>query len=128
MVPGSLEPEKGRPSLAEVALFGCCPRCGERTLFDGVAKFAPCCSACQLDYALFNVGDGPAAFLTLILGALISGLAIWLDVAVRPPFWVHILLWVPITIGAVLGGLRVSKSLLMTAEYRNRAGEAGRGE
>ncbi|MBU2033726.1 MAG: DUF983 domain-containing protein [Alphaproteobacteria bacterium] len=132
MEPGSPDTDTGRPSpapsLGEVALFGCCPRCGKRTLFAGVVKFAPRCSACQLDFDRFNVGDGPAAFLTLILGALISGLAIWLDVAVRPPFWVHILLWVPITIGAVLGGLRVSKSLLMTAEYRNRAGEAGRSE
>ena len=80
------------------------------------------------DYERFNVGDGPAAFLTLIIGALITGLAIWLDAAVRPPFWVHILLWVPITIGAVLAGLRVSKALLLIAEYRNKAGEAGRTE
>ena len=128
MQPGSPDTETGRPSLAEAALFGCCPRCGKRTLFDGVVKFAPRCSACQLDYERFNVGDGPAAFLTLIIGALITGLAIWLDAAVRPPFWVHILLWVPITIGAVLGGLRVSKALLLIAEYRNKAGEAGRSE
>ncbi|WP_369815841.1 DUF983 domain-containing protein [Erythrobacter sp. QSSC1-22B] len=90
-----------------------------------MVKFAPCCSACQLDYERFNVGDGPAAFLTLIIGALVTGLAIWLDASLRPPFWVHILLWVPITIGSVLGGLRVSKALLMIAEYRNKAGEAG---
>jgi uncharacterized protein (DUF983 family) len=132
MQPGSPDAETGRPSPVpsywEAALFGCCPRCGERTLFDGVVKFAPRCSACRLDYERFNVGDGPAAFLTLIIGALITGLAIWLDAAVRPPFWVHILLWVPLTIGAVLGGLRVSKALLLIAEYRNKAGEAGRSE
>ena len=59
---------KGQPGLAEAALFGCCPRCGNRTLFAGVAKFAPRCRQCGLDFSAFNVGDGPAAFLTLGVG------------------------------------------------------------
>ena len=122
------ENTKGRPSLAEAALFGCCPRCHARTLFDGPVKFAERCSACGLDFTRFNVGDGPAGFLTLIIGALITGLAIWLDLSVRPPFWVHIVIWVPVTVAAVLAGLRVSKALLLIAEYRNKAGEAGRDE
>ena len=120
------EHTKGQPGIVEAALFGCCPRCGSRTLFDGVVKFADRCEVCALDYDAFNVGDGPAAFLTLIVGALITGLAIWLDIAVRPPFWVHALIWVPVTAAAVVGGLRVMKALLLIAEYRNKAGEAGR--
>ncbi|MCH2486461.1 MAG: DUF983 domain-containing protein, partial [Erythrobacter sp.] len=92
----------------------------------GPVKFADRCRACGLDFSRFNVGDGPAGFLTLIIGALITGLAIWLDLTVRPPFWLHIVIWVPITVAAVLGGLRVSKALLLIAEYRNKAGEAGR--
>ncbi len=119
---------KGQPGLAEAALFGCCPKCGSRTLFSGAVQFAERCRVCGLDLSRFNVGDGPAAFLTLIIGAVIVGLAIWLDVAVRPPFWVHIILWVPITTLAVLVGLRVSKALLLISEYRNKAGEAGRSE
>lgn len=121
--------EKGQPGqpggIGQAALFGCCPRCGARTLFVGPVKFAERCSACGLDYSRFNVGDGPAAFLTLIIGAVITGLAIWLDVAARPPFWVHALIWIPVTTIAVLGGLRVSKALLLISEYRNKAGEAG---
>ncbi len=119
------ENTKGRPSLAEAALFGCCPRCDARTLFDGPVKFAERCRACGLDFTRFNVGDGPAGFLTLIIGAVITGLAIWLDLTVTPPFWVHILIWVPVTALSVLGGLRVAKALLLIAEYRNKAGEAG---
>lgn len=107
----------------EAALFGCCPRCGARTLFAGATRFAPRCRACGLDYDSFNVGDGPAAFLTLIIGGILVGLAIWLDIAVTPPFWVHLLLWVPLTVAAVLGGLRIAKALLLIGEYRNRTGE-----
>jgi len=75
----SVPETEGQPGIARAALFGLCPRCGARTLFDGVAKFAPQCPACKLDYTQFNVGDGPAAFLTLIVGALIVGLALWLS-------------------------------------------------
>ena len=111
------------PSTLTVALRGACPRCGSRTLFGGVATFAPSCRACGLDYSDFNVGDGPAAFLILIVGGLIVGLAIALELAAEPPFWVHLLLWVPLATVAVIGALRVAKALLLALEYRHRARE-----
>lgn len=114
---------EGQPGIASAALFGLCPKCGGRTLFAGLTKFAPLCRACGLDISAFNVGDGPAAFLTLIIGALITGLAIWLELAVHPPFWVHIILWVPLTAGAVIWGLRAGKAALLAAEFQRKAGE-----
>ena len=122
--PVSTETSKGQPGTAEAALFGCCPRCGARTLFAGVAKFADRCRACGLDFTQFNVGDGPAAFLTLVIGALVTGLALWLQLKVEPPFWVHVILWVPLTVALVVGGLRATKAWLLQAEYRRKAGEA----
>lgn len=105
--------------------FSRCPACGAKTLFAGWVSFAPRCRACGLDFSRFNVGDGPASFLILIIGGLMSGLAIWLQLAAEPPFWVHALLWIPLATVLVLFGLRVSKAALLTSEYRNRAGEAG---
>ena len=116
---------RGQPRIAEAALFGCCPRCGSRTLFDGVARFAARCGNCGLDFSRFNVGDGPVAFLTLLVGAVVVMLAIWMELAVEPPFWVHILVWLPLSIALTVGGLRVAKGALLASEYRNRAGEAG---
>jgi uncharacterized protein (DUF983 family) len=120
--------QKGQPGILPAALFGLCPRCGERTLFEGLAQFAPRCSACKLDIESYNVGDGPAAFLTLIIGALVVGLALWLDAAARPPFWVHALIWIPVTAGAVIWGLRASKAALLAAEHQRGAREAGSGD
>jgi uncharacterized protein (DUF983 family) len=111
------------PSPQSVALRGVCPRCGNRTLFAGLATFAPKCRACGLDFEAFNVGDGPAAFLILIIGGLIVGLAIWLELAAEPPFWVHILLWLPLTTLAVLVSLRLAKAALLALEYRHKARE-----
>jgi uncharacterized protein (DUF983 family) len=111
------------PSPLLVALRGLCPRCGARTLFKSVAGFAPKCRACGLDLSAFNVGDGPAAFLILIIGALIVGLAITVELSFGPPWWVHVLLWLPLTTAAVIVSLRLAKGLLLALEYKHRAQE-----
>jgi uncharacterized protein (DUF983 family) len=118
-------PSEGQPSLVSAALFGLCPKCGSRTLFAGLTRFADRCSVCSLDYTAFNVGDGPAAFLTLIIGALVVALALWLELSLHPPFWVHIILWLPITTAAVIWGLRAAKAALLSIEYQRHAGEGG---
>ena len=113
----------GEPTMVQVALRGLCPRCGKPTLFASWIGFADRCRACALDFTIFNVGDGPAAFLTLILGAIVVGLAVWLELAVGPPWWVHVLIWIPFTAGGVIGALRIAKGALMAAEYHNAARE-----
>ena len=50
-------------------------------------------------------------------------LAIWVQLAFMPPFWVHVVLWVPLTALLTLGGLRIAKAALLAGEYRNRARE-----
>ncbi len=119
----STEPARPEPTIVEVGFRGVCPRCGASALFDGMIGFAPRCRACGLDYAAFNVGDGPAAFLTLIVGALVCAAAIVLELTASPPWWLHVLLWVPITVILVIGSLRVAKGMLIASEYRNRARE-----
>ena len=114
-------PLANAPSIAQVALKGLCPRCGKPTLFAKWSNFADRCSNCGLDFTKFNVGDGPAAFLTLILGALVVALAITLELKVHPPLWLHMLIWIPFTAGGVVLSLKAAKGALMSAEYRNAA-------
>ena len=114
--------ETPEPRLVEGAARGLCPHCGAKTLFAGLTAFAPRCRVCGLDFSKFNVGDGPAAFLTLIVGAVVVILALWLQLAATPPWWLHVLLWVPLTVAGVILGLRVAKAALLQSEYRNKAG------
>lgn len=97
-------------------------------MFDGMVAFALRCPACGLHYEKFNVGDGPAAFLTMIIGAFVAALAIWLQLAAQPPWWVHVILWVPLIIASVIYGLRLTKAWLLASEYARDAREAGRGD
>ena len=109
-------------SPVEGALSGLCPRCKSKTLFAGWVRFADRCRACQLDFSSFNVGDGPAAFLILIIGTVLVGSALVVDGAFSPPWWVH-LVWIPVAAALTMGGLRVSKAWLLSQEHRHRARE-----
>ena len=111
------------PDTAQAALRGLCPRCGANGLFVGPISFAGKCVKCALDFTQFNVGDGPAAFLIMIVGAVITIGAVSVELRFAPPFWVHILLWLPLTTLLVIGMLRIAKGVLITLEYRNRARE-----
>ncbi|MCB1446234.1 MAG: DUF983 domain-containing protein [Rhizobiaceae bacterium] len=106
-----------------------CPRCGQGKLFDGFIKLRPQCRSCGLDYSFADAGDGPAVFVILIIGFVVVGLALWTEVNYNPPFWLHFLLWIPLTIGLSLWLLRVLKALLIALQYRNNArqGEIDRG-
>ena len=91
-------------------------------MFSGWIRFAGRCRACGLDYSTFNVGDGPAAFLILIVGAIVVTGALVLDAAAEPPWWVH-LVWVPVAAALTIGGLRLAKAWLLAQEYKHRARE-----
>ena len=108
--------------LVAAALRGECPRCQKRTLFAGWVRFSLRCPECDLDIDGFNVGDGPAAFLILIVGAIIVGLCLWVEIRFSPPWPVHII-WVPLTFGLTIGGLRLGKAALLHSEYRHEARE-----
>lgn len=107
--------------MARVAVTGCCPRCGRGRLFAGLVTFAPECRSCGLDFAAFNVGDGAASFLILIVGAIVTGLAMWLELSRAPPWYVHALLWGPLSLVLTLAGMRVAKALLLAIEFRQEA-------
>ena len=110
------------PSSLTAAFTGACPRCGTRDLFAGWLRFAHKCAKCGLDFDSFNVGDGPAAFLILIVGAITVVGALVLDAAATPPWWVH-LVWVPVAAALTVGGLRLGKAWLLAQEYKHRAQE-----
>ena len=111
------------PAPLDPAIRGLCPRCGAPGLFVNFLRFADRCRGCGLDYGAFNVGDGAAAFLILIVGAVVCILAITVELKYSPPLWLHLLLWLPLTVILTVGLLRIAKGLLLALEYKNAARE-----
>jgi len=100
-----------------------CPRCGQGPLFEGYIALKKQCPACGLDYAMFDAGDGPMVFGILIVGAIVCGLALWVEFTFQPALWVHAVLWLPLTCILTALFLRLSKSALLVLQYKHKAGE-----
>lgn len=110
------------PLLAGAA--GRCPNCGEGRLFDGFLKVAPRCEACGYDLAKADSGDGPAVFVILIGGFLAAFGALFTEVALNPPVWVLLVIWMPATLVICLALLRPFKGMMLAAQFMNQASEA----
>ena len=108
-------------SSLRVGVTGCCPSCGKGRLFDGFLSVAKRCEACDLDLAFADAGDGPAVFVILIVGFLIVGAALLVEVSYEPPLWMHAVLWLPLMLVLALGLLRILKAGLVALQFRNDA-------
>ncbi|MGB3417458.1 MAG: DUF983 domain-containing protein [Mesorhizobium sp.] len=104
-------------------LRGRCPRCGEGRLFSGFLTVGKSCENCGLDYSYADAGDGPAVFAILIIGFIMVGLALWTEVNLNPPLWVHFVVWLPLTVVLALTALRLIKGVLLTLQFARQAAE-----
>jgi uncharacterized protein (DUF983 family) len=106
--------------------LGRCPNCGEGPLFQGFLKVAPRCVRCGFDLRRADSGDGPAVFVIFIAGFIAAFGILVTEIFLRPPIWVHFVVWLPIAAALSLGLLRPLKGLMIAAQFVNRASEAGR--
>src|SRR5262249_6626936 len=100
-----------------------CPRCGKGRLYQGFLALRDRCAVCGLDYSFADSGDGPAVFIMLIVGFIVTGGALAVEILYEPPYWVHALIWIPLAIILSLLILRPFKALLIALQYANKATE-----
>ena len=113
------------PSLLHTALACRCPRCGRGRLFQGLLQVRERCEACDLDLRANDAGDGAAAGVILVLGAIVVIMAFWVEFRFEPPLWVHVVLWPVITVPLAVLLMRPAKAALVALQYRHRATEMG---
>jgi uncharacterized protein (DUF983 family) len=116
------------PITIRAALLGLCPRCGKGKLFAGYLTVAPRCTECGLEYAGFDAGDGPAVFVILIVGAIVAGGALLVEVHFSPPYWVHAVIWLPLIVILTFSLLRLMKAFLLVQQYKHQAHEGRRAD
>lgn len=113
------------PSLFQVAIACRCPRCGSGKLFRGLLEVRDRCDVCGLDLRAHDAGDGAAVGVILVLGAIIVGLAFWVEFRFSPPLWLHAVLWPVVTIPLAVLMMRPAKAALVALQFRHRASEMG---
>lgn len=73
-----------------------------------------------MDLSGQDSGDGAVVFIILIVGAIVVGAALISEVKYQPPTWVHLVLWLPLTIILVLARMRPFKATLIALQYKHR--------
>ncbi len=116
-----------KTSTIVTGLAGRCPRCAQGPLFKGFLTPASTCETCGLDLGFADSGDGPAIFIIFIVGFIVVGFALVVDVVFSPSMLVHMALWIPLTVVLAVGLLRPFKGAMIALQYRHDARE-GRSE
>jgi uncharacterized protein (DUF983 family) len=101
-------------------LAGRCPACGKGSLFRAYLKVADACPHCGEELHHQRADDAPAYFVILIVGHLIVPLALSLELAMEPPYWLHALLWAPLAIGLSLALLPALKGAIVGWQWGHR--------
>jgi uncharacterized protein (DUF983 family) len=112
------------PSLPHVALACRCPRCG-RGLFRNLLDVRDRCDVCGLDLRRMTRAKGAAVGVILLLGAIVVGLAFWVEFRFAPPLWLHAVLWPVVTVPLAILMMRPAKAALVALQYRHRSSEMG---
>ena len=102
------------------SLAGRCPKCGSGRLFAGFLRIVPRCESCGLDLSKQDSGDGPVAFIILVVGFVVVGAALVVEVKFGWPLWLHLLVWLPLAVVLTLALMRPAKALLIGLQYRHR--------
>lgn len=113
-----------RPNPLLAGAAGRCPNCGKGHLFEGFLRVAPRCEACGYDLAKADSGDGPAVFVILIGGFVVAFGALFTELTFRPPIWLTLAIWLPMTLIVSLALLRPFKGMMLAAQFMNKASEA----
>jgi uncharacterized protein (DUF983 family) len=94
-----------------------CPACGQAGLFRTYLKTCDGCSACGEHLHHHRTDDAPPYFTILIVGHFIVGGVLFLERLAAPPTWVHLGLWLPLTVLASLWLLPRVKGALVGLQW-----------
>ena len=94
-------------------------------MFRNLLEVRDRCEACGLDLRECDTGDGAIVGVIMVLGAIVVGLAFWVEFRFSPPLWVHAVLWPAVTVPLAVLMMRPAKAALVALQYRHRASEMG---
>jgi uncharacterized protein (DUF983 family) len=113
----------GRRNVWQAMLRGMrlkCPSCGKGALFPRYLKVASECPACGEELHHHQADDAPAYFTIVLVGHIVVGAVLAVEKAFQPSTLVHLVLWVPLTLGMSLWLLPRVKGALVGLQWALR--------
>ena len=97
-----------------------CPQCGRGRMYRSYLKVNDSCPDCGLELAGHRADDAPPYFTILIVGHIIVPLMLVLEQEMHPAEWVHMVLWLPLTLILSLTLLPRIKGALIGLQWAKR--------
>ena len=97
--------------------FGRCPNCGEGHLFRAFVKVADHCDTCGEIYRYHRADDFPAYLVIILLGHIVVPIAMWIEIAYSPSYWLQAALWLPLILGLAIGLLQPIKGAVVALQW-----------
>ena len=97
--------------------LGRCPKCGRGHLFRAFLKVVDACDVCGEEMRHHRADDAPAYFVILIVGHIVVAMALEVEILFSPPYWVHVALWIPLTLALALGLLQPVKGAIVGLQW-----------
>jgi uncharacterized protein (DUF983 family) len=115
--------DAAEPTLAQAMMRGAacrCPACGEGPLFRKFLKVKDTCDACGEELYHHRADDMPAYIVMSIVGHIVIGLLLWVETSFAPSMWVHLALWIPLTLVLSLVLLQPVKGAIIGMQWSLR--------
>ena len=115
-------PANDRPLGRSVkrGLAGKCPHCGSGRLFGKFIKPVDNCAACREDYTPQRADDLPAYLVVLLVGHVVVAGFLATELLLDVPGWMHLAIWMPVTILASLALLQPMKGAVIGLQWALR--------
>ena len=89
-------------------------------MFSSYLKVAPACESCGEALHHHRADDAPPYLTIFVVGHLLVPFMLWLEVAHEPAYWIHIAIWLPLTLILCLTLLPVLKGAVVAYQWALR--------
>jgi uncharacterized protein (DUF983 family) len=97
-----------------------CPCCGTTRLFSAFLKVASQCDACGTELHHHRADDAPPYFTMFIVGHVVVAGLLMVERKYQPDLWLHLALWLPLTVVMSLWLLPRIKGALIAQQWALR--------
>ena len=96
---------------------GRCPNCGEGHLFRAFLKVADHCETCGEPFRYHRADDFPAYLVIILLGHIVVPIAMWIEIAYSPSYWLQAAIGLPLIVGLAIGLLQPLKGAVVALQW-----------
>ena len=96
---------------------GRCPNCGQGRMLHKYLKVHPTCASCGEELHHQRADDFPAYLVVAIVGHIVMPLLLWTEIRFQPDYWVHMAIWLPLTLFLALGLLPIVKGGIIALQW-----------